>query len=114
MTSLLAQQAPISDPPIPVRKTAPPIPVDIDQILRERGGSTGPHGEASMQFECAQRIKDLYRSFPGWEKLTPLMKEALEMDAMKVSRILCGRPHYKDHWTDRAGYAKIVADRLPD
>jgi len=38
--------------------------------------------------------------------------EALEMIIHKVGRIVNGNPDKVDHWTDIAGYAKLVADRL--
>jgi hypothetical protein len=52
------------------------------------------------------------RSGPNWESLDADMKEALEMNAHKISRILCGDPNYDDSWVDIAGYATRVADRL--
>ena len=38
--------------------------------------------------------------------------EALEMIIHKIGRIVNGNPDKVDHWTDIAGYAKLVADRL--
>ena len=38
--------------------------------------------------------------------------EALEMIVHKIGRIVNGNPDKVDHWTDIAGYAKLVADRL--
>ena len=37
---------------------------------------------------------------------------ALDMIAVKISRIVNGNASYKDSWIDIAGYAKLVADRL--
>jgi hypothetical protein len=39
-------------------------------------------------------------------------REALEMIAHKIARIINGDPNYADSWVDIAGYAKLVADRL--
>jgi hypothetical protein len=39
-------------------------------------------------------------------------REALDMIAHKIGRILNGDPNYADSWVDIAGYAKLVADRL--
>lgn len=44
--------------------------------------------------------------------LAPDQLLALDMIAVKVSRILAGNPSHLDSWTDIAGYAKLVADRL--
>ena len=37
---------------------------------------------------------------------------ALDMIAVKISRIVNGNASHKDSWVDIAGYAKLVADRL--
>jgi len=39
-------------------------------------------------------------------------REALEMIAHKIARIINGDPNYADSWVDIAGYAKLVSDRL--
>jgi len=39
-------------------------------------------------------------------------REALEMIAHKIARILNGDPNYADNWIDIAGYATLVANRL--
>ena len=44
--------------------------------------------------------------------LEPDQREALEMLALKIARILNGDPNYADSWHDVAGYATLVADRL--
>jgi len=38
--------------------------------------------------------------------------EALDMIFSKIARILNGDPNHLDSWTDIAGYATLVADRL--
>ena len=48
----------------------------------------------------------------NFEKLDEDMTDALEMMAVKISRILNGDPWYADNWVDIAGYAKLVGDRL--
>ena len=49
---------------------------------------------------------------PNWETLSDDKKEALEMTALKIGRILNGDPEYADSWHDIAGYAKLVEDTL--
>ena len=44
--------------------------------------------------------------------LDPDQREALEMIAHKIARIVNGDPNYADSWVDIAGYATLVADRL--
>lgn len=48
----------------------------------------------------------------NWQSLAPDQKEALEMIAHKIGRILNGDPNYHDSWHDIVGYTKLVADRL--
>jgi hypothetical protein len=44
--------------------------------------------------------------------LYPDQLQALDMIATKISRIVNGNPNHTDSWTDIAGYATLVADRL--
>ena len=82
---------------------------NIDDILAERGKQ---YGEFSSHARISQELKEVMASTPGWAELPPDMKEALEMNAHKVARILNGNPRLPDHWDDIAGYAKLVADRI--
>lgn len=43
----------------------------------------------------------------SWYTLSVSHKEALEMIAHKIGRILNGDPNYDDSWIDVAGYAKL-------
>ena len=81
----------------------------LKAVLAERKDT---HGEFREHASIAQRLKDDMRACKGWERLSAIQREALEMNAHKVARILAGDPHFKDHWTDIAGYAQLVADRL--
>jgi hypothetical protein len=81
-----------------------------DDLIAERQGTHGVFRENTVYM---QAHKDLMRAQPGWEKLEPWQKEALDMFAHKIGRILHGDPNYKDHWDDLVGYAKRVSDYLP-
>jgi hypothetical protein len=83
--------------------------MDTDELLKERGKT---HGLYSDHAAITQATKDLWRSHTGWEKLSPSMREALEMNAHKVGRTLAGNAYFEDHWDDIAGYAKLVANEL--
>jgi hypothetical protein len=52
------------------------------------------------------------REHPGWQRLACDQREAFEMNAHKVGRILNGDPNWPDSWHDIAGYAQLVANRL--
>ena len=79
---------------------------DLEQTLADRGETHGPFHE---QAAITQALKAVLRGNVGWERLTPAMRESLEMDCHKVGRILAGDLDFADHWIDRAGYATLVA-----
>lgn len=62
------------------------------------------HGSAFEQFGLAQRLKREFRNW-GQLDLDPVKAEALDMIAVKISRILTGNGDFEDHWEDIAGYA---------
>lgn len=82
---------------------------DITDVLTERGNR---YGKFADHANITQRLKEDMRVTDNWLKLDPDQKEALEMIAHKIGRILNGDPYYDDSWIDIAGYAKLVADRL--
>ena len=82
---------------------------EIRSILDERQGT---HGDFSQNSSLSQQIKEVYKASPNWGKLTPWMKEALEMEAHKNGRILAGNFWTEDHWDDKAGYSTLVSDRI--
>jgi hypothetical protein len=92
-------------------ETFGPLPTNrhADPLLADRGARYGAFKDNAA---LSQALKAVMRSGPKWAALDPDMKEALEMNAHKISRILCGNPHYDDSWIDIAGYATRVADRL--
>ena len=81
----------------------------ITDILTERGKNYGPFVN---QAESSQNLKDTLHDTEGWPLLPADMREALEVIAMKMSRIVHGNPNHVDSWDDIAGYARLVADRL--
>jgi hypothetical protein len=84
-------------------------PSDIDATLTERGER---YGKFTGHAKIAQRLKQEMKDHTGWTRLAADQREALEMVAHKIARILNGDPDYADSWVDIAGYAKLVADRL--
>lgn len=82
---------------------------DINSTLEERGNRYGKFvGHAAI----TQDLKMVMRKSANWSVLKPDQKEALEMVAHKIGRILNGDPDYHDSWHDIVGYTKLVADRL--
>jgi len=83
---------------------------DIDNILDERGSR---YGKFIDQAKISQSLQATLRhANNSWDKMQPDQREALEMIACKLGRIVNGDPDYIDSWDDIAGYAKLVADRL--
>ena len=81
----------------------------IDDVLTERGKRYGVFRQHAY---IAQGFKLIMMQEEGWNRLADDQKEALEMIAHKIARILNGDPNYVDSWIDIAGYAQLVADRL--
>jgi hypothetical protein len=67
------------------------------------------HGGMEAVGQLAQNMKGALRSGDNWHRLTPGEREALDMIAHKIARILSGAdPHDHQHWEDVAGYAQAV------
>lgn len=81
----------------------------IEDTLQARGQN---YGRFVDQAVYVQRLKDVLRAGPSWEKMQDDQREALDMIVHKISRILNGNPDYTDSWHDIVGYAKLVEDRL--
>lgn len=85
----------------------------VEALLAERGSR---YGKFETHAKITQDIKHAYGLCPSsnWTtiRLANDQREALEMIAHKIGRILNGDPNYEDSWRDIAGYATLVADRL--
>lgn len=82
---------------------------DIDNTLEERGRY---YGDFKVHAGITQEIKRTMHASPRWLDLSDDKREALEMVAHKIGRILNGDPEYKDSWHDIIGYIKLVDDTL--
>ena len=82
---------------------------DIAATLAERGKR---YGEFPDHATVTQQLKRVMYGFNPALRLADDQKEALDMIAHKLGRIINGDPDYADSWVDIAGYAKLVADRL--
>lgn len=110
----------------PEIKKEPEISSSVEATLAQRGSR---YGDFTDHARICQDLKEVmvnskkcmpdittqkelhYES--GWDKLSPVQKQALEVIADKIARILSGDPNYDDNWHDIQGYAKLVEDRLP-
>jgi len=85
--------------------------VDIEETLAERGAR---YGSFKTHADIAQALKEAmwHQSEIGWARLTYDKRQALEVIADKIARILNGDPNYHDNWHDICGYSKLIADTL--
>lgn len=82
----------------------------LAEILRERHTK---YGDFNVQAELSQKLKDVLQLDKRF-LLRPFQREALQMIASKISRILNGDCNHIDSWRDIAGYAELVADILKE
>lgn len=83
--------------------------MSVEDTLAERGKV---YGDFSTHAKITQDLKFVMQQCSKWQDLNCSQREALEMIAHKIGRILNGDPNYADSWVDIAGYAQLVADRL--
>ena len=84
---------------------------NVDAILDTRATTYGSFEDVA---NVAQEFKNIaYDSLKARQKtIYADQAEALDMIFSKIARIVNGDPNYVDSWTDIAGYATLVADRL--
>lgn len=83
--------------------------MDVNEML---DGRKQRYGEFETHANICQTLKQDMQERSGWDELVSDQREALEMIAHKIARILNGDPNYDDNWVDIAGYAMLVANRL--
>ena len=97
----------------------------VSATLQERGKRYGDFSEharicQSLLFvmqnaETSFRSSDPKETFPSWEYLSHVQRQALTVIADKIARILSGDFNYAGNWHDIQGYARLVEERLaPD
>lgn len=77
-----------------------------DPLLQERQKT---HGSFEQNAKISQQLKRIFTS-NMMANSNPVHLEALDMIALKLSRILSGQANFKDHWDDIAGYAKLGSE----
>ncbi len=101
--------------------TAPEIPTtwtasatdqgNIVTTLTERGKDYGKFKDGAAVMQGIKRLLADHAAKHD-KTFTDSQWEALEMIIHKIGRIVNGNPDKVDHWTDIAGYAKLIADEL--
>jgi hypothetical protein len=81
--------------------------MSIDDLLKDKETT---HGHFDDTATIAQTVKAIMRRGRNWEGLPNPSKEALEMIATKIARILNGDATDPEHWNDIAGYSRLRAN----
>ncbi len=82
---------------------------EVDKILEKREVA---YGGFKYNAIVSQQIKKMIHTGHGWPLLSDTKKEALDMIATKISRIVSiasSEMDKKDSWDDIAGYAILAA-----
>ena len=87
------------------------IPKPIEKTIAE---NMDKYGSFSGHSRITQAIKLTMQTSLNWQKLSEDKREALDMIAHKIGRILNGSSDLKANWQGIVGYAKLIADRLED
>ncbi len=75
--------------------------MSVEETLSERNKT---HGDFAENARISQALKTVMRQSSGWGNLPDAQKEALDVAALKISRILSGQNMFPDHWLDGSGY----------
>ena len=78
-----------------------------DPLLVEREKT---HGSFQTNAQISQALKHIIHDNIKPCGFKDIHREALDMIALKISRICSGQADTKDHWDDIAGYAKLGAE----
>jgi len=80
------------------------------KIIDEREKTHGPFAETAR---LAQALKATFRTGRNWPAMNDAQREALDLRAHKIARILNGDHKEKDHWLDDDGYAYLCEEHKP-
>lgn len=83
----------------------------IQSTLNDHEAKYGDFGELA---KAIQAYKSAIRHAPSWPKMTAVQREAAEMIATKLCRIVYGNPLHFDSWHDIAGYATLAGEEFGD
>lgn len=85
----------------------------VQETLQERGSRYGDFTDNAVISQHLKQVlqHDGHDVREGWLRCSAVQREALEMIAQKIARILNGDPNYKDNWHDIQGYARLAEER---
>lgn len=87
--------------------------VERDPLLQEREKT---HGDFSLNAQISQALKSTFRAYAPLKDgdMVKVHREALDMIALKLSRILSGQANFRDHWRDLSGYSLLAMEACDD
>lgn len=83
--------------------------MNVNETLAEREKT---HGDFKAQARTAQKLKGVMHQSENWLELSAWQQIALDMIAVKISRVLHGDPNHHDSWHDISGYSTLVLRQL--
>lgn len=81
----------------------------VEDTLNERNKS---YGSFFAQSRISEDLKAIMHGTINWKLLEPDQKEAFDIIAVKIARLLNGDPNFIDGWHDIQGYARLVETRI--
>lgn len=75
----------------------------VQAIIKQRGES---YGDYKDQAAIARKFKSEIEKHT--HKMTDIQREALDMIAVKISRLINGDTSHRDSWVDIIGYATLA------
>lgn len=85
--------------------------MDVSKTLETRQNTHGNFADGARISQC---ICNALRDGNSWGGLDSAQREALEMIAHKMARIVNGNPDFADHWHDIGGYARLAEELCTD
>lgn len=82
---------------------------EIEAVLESRAD----YGSFSAKATWLQGLKASMRRTDSWDKLASAEQESLDAIAVKMARVLYGKP-VRDNWVDIAGYATLALETYHD
>jgi len=77
----------------------------VEEVLNTREKNYGPFRDVA---KTTQSLKKIFYESKNWRHLSDAHKEALEMIANKIARMLNGNHKYMDNIVDIMGYAILL------
>lgn len=82
---------------------------NTEELLQSRGEDYGDFRNLSR---VAQAIKNALRQGDTWQDMPFSQREAVDLIATKLARLVCGNPELVDTWDDIVGYATLGAQSI--